>query len=123
VVGRDPGTFDIAREIEKRVALVPGAVDVHLHQVTDAPELRVDVDRTKASELSLTQADVAGDVLVSLSGSGQTSPNYWLNPQNGVNYQVIVQTPQHKMESIEKLASTPISSRKGGAPQLLSDPV
>ncbi|HVE41942.1 MAG TPA: efflux RND transporter permease subunit [Planctomycetota bacterium] len=121
VVGRDKGNYAIAQEIQRRVARIPGAVDVHLHQPLDVPELRINVDRTKASELGLTQADVAGSVLVSLSGTSQVSPNYWLNPQNGVNYRVIVQTPQHAIDSIEKLGITPVATRSGHDLQLLGN--
>ncbi|HLY11924.1 MAG TPA: efflux RND transporter permease subunit [Planctomycetota bacterium] len=121
IVGRNPKNLEIAQDLARRVARIPGTADVHLHQQVDAPELRVAVDRAKASELGLTQSNVAGDVLVSLSGSGQAAPNYWLNPQNGVNYSVIVQTPQYKMESIQKLENTPISTSTPGTYQLLSN--
>jgi len=113
VVGRDPRNLEVAREIERRVAAIPGAVDVHLHQPPEVPELKIEVDRSKAAELGLTQSDVAGSVLVSLSGSTQTAPNYWLNRKNGVSYRVIVQTPQYALDTLEKLGSTPISSRSG----------
>jgi hypothetical protein len=88
-----PISPDIGEQIEARVARIPGAVDVHLHQIVDAPELFVKVDRTRASQMGLTQRDVANNMLVALSSSGQAAPNYWLNPQNGVNYQVAVSTP------------------------------
>jgi CzcA family heavy metal efflux pump len=121
VVGRDKRNYAIAQDIQRRVARIPGAADVHLHQPLDVPELRINVDRTKASELGLTQADVAGSVLVSLSGTAQVSPNYWLNPQNGVNYRVIVQTPQHAIDSIDKLGITPVAARSGRDLQLLGN--
>ena len=110
VVGRDKRNYAIAQEIERQVSKIPGAADVHLHQPLDVPELKIDVDRTRAAELGLTQSDVASSVLVSLSGNVQTSPNYWLAP-NGVNYRVIVQTPQRSMDSLEKIGATPIVSR------------
>jgi CzcA family heavy metal efflux pump len=121
IVGRNPKNLEIAQDLARRLAQIPGAADVHLHQQVDAPELRVAVDRTKASELGLTQANVSSDVLVSLSGSGQAAPNFWLNPQNGVNYSVIVQTPQYKMGSIEGLENTPISGGNAGSYQFLSN--
>jgi multidrug efflux pump subunit AcrB len=83
---------------------------VHVHQVIDAPELRVNVDRTKAAQLGLTQRDVANSVLISLSGSGQVAPNFWLNWKNGVNYFITVQTPQYKLNSVDKLMQTPVSA-------------
>jgi CzcA family heavy metal efflux pump len=112
VVGRDKHNYEIAQEIQRQVTKIPGAADVHLHQPLDVPELKIDVDRTRASEMGLTQNDVASSVLVSLSGNVQTSPNYWLAP-NGVNYRVIVQTPQHAMDSLEKIGSTPIVAKGG----------
>jgi len=80
----------------------------------------VNVDRAKASQVGLTQRDVANSLLISLSSSGQVAPNQWLNPANGVNYQVSVQTPQYRVDSFDELARTPISV-PGGAPQLLSN--
>jgi CzcA family heavy metal efflux pump len=105
--------LDIAEKIRHDVAAVPGAVDVHLNQVIYAPELRVDVDRSRAQTIGLTESSVANSMLFALSGSGQASPNYWLNPQNGVNYQVIVQTPQYRIASVDELKNIPITS--GGA--------
>ncbi len=105
--------LDIAEKIRHDVAAVPGAVDVHLNQVIYAPELRVEVDRSRAQTIGLTESSVANSMLFALSGSGQASPNYWLNPQNGVNYQVIVQTPQYRIASVDELKSIPITS--GGA--------
>jgi CzcA family heavy metal efflux pump len=121
VVGRDRRNYEIAQEIQRRVSRIPGAVDVHLHQPLDVPEFRINVDRTKASELGMTQSDVASNVLVSLSGTSQVAPNYWLNPRNGVNYRVIVQTPQHALDSIEKLGGTPVQGRNARDPQLLGN--
>jgi CzcA family heavy metal efflux pump len=105
--------LDIAEKIRHDVAAVPGAVDVHLNQVIYAPELRVEVDRSRAQTIGLTESSVANSMLFALSGSGQASPNYWLNPENGVNYQVIVQTPQYRIASVDALKSIPITS--GGA--------
>ncbi len=108
-----------AREIERRVAAIPGAVDVHLHQVTDAPDLKVNVDRTKAEMVGLTQRDVANALLVTLSSSGQTAPNYWIDPANGVNYSIAVQAPPIRLETFDDIANTPISGPGGAVPQLL----
>jgi len=122
VVGRDlQANNAIAKQIEARVARIPGAVDVHVHQIVDAPQLFVNVDRTRAAQMGLTQRDVANNLLVSLSSSGQTAPNYWLNPQNGVNYLVTVQTPQYKIDSIDALQSIPVVVGSMSAPQLLSN--
>lgn len=98
----------IAEELRRQIAGVQGAADVHLHQVHDTPDLRVAVDRAKADQLGLTQRNVADDLLVSLSSSGQTSPNYWLDPKRGVQYAVAVMTPQYKIDSFTALQNTPI---------------
>jgi multidrug efflux pump subunit AcrB len=121
LVGSDPKNLDVAREIQTRVAAIPGASDVHLQQVTAVPELFVNVDRTQAQQLGLAQRDVASDLLVSLSSSFQSAPNFWLNPKNGVSYGVQVMTPQYRIDSMDTLQSTPISSNTGQVPQLLSN--
>ncbi len=121
VVGRDKGNFAIATEIAAKLKDVPGAVDVHVHQVLDAPELHVIVDRERAEALGLTQRDVANNMLISLTSSGQSSPNYWLDPKNGVSYLVASQTPQYKINSISDLQNTPILGTSPGTPQLLNN--
>ncbi len=114
--------YKIAQELQRRVAGIPGAVDVHIHQEVAYPEVDVVVDRSKADQLGLSQRDVANSMLISLSSSGQLAPNQWLNPQNGVNYQVAVQTPQYRIDSFDALQRTPITSSPGGSnTQLLSN--
>jgi multidrug efflux pump subunit AcrB len=98
----------VARKLRQEMAKIPGIADVHLHQITDYPTLRVDVDRVMASELGLTQQSVTGSVLVSLSGSSQVTPNYWVNPQNRINYVLAVQTPPERISTVDALMSTPI---------------
>jgi multidrug efflux pump subunit AcrB len=107
--------FEVARQIRQEVAAIPGATDVHINQVAYAPELRVNVDRSRAQTIGLTEANVANSMLYALAGSGQASPNYWLNPQNGVNYQVVVQTPQYRIDSLQKLTSIPVTGSSGNA--------
>jgi len=102
--------YALAQQIRQKVTAIPGAVDVHVHQVIYSPELFVDVDRSRAQTLGLTEGSVANSMLYSLAGSGTATPNYWLNPQNGVNYPVVVQTPQYKVDSVDALNSTPITS-------------
>ena len=121
MTGRDPKNYALAKEIEARVEKIPGAADVHLHQLVHGPDLRVNVDRTRAEQLGLSQRDVAGTMLTSLSSSGQASPNFWLNFQNGVNYQVAVQTPQYKMDSLSSLLNTSIVPSGEMQPQLLGN--
>ena len=113
--------FEIADTLRRRLATIPGAVDVHLHQAVGTPVLDVNVDRIRASEVGLTERDVASDLLVSLSSSGQTSPSYWLDSQKGVQYVVAVQTPQHRLASVDAVAATPLYAPGDRAPQLLGN--
>jgi multidrug efflux pump subunit AcrB len=114
--------YALAQQIQASLVHIPGAVDVHLHQVVDAPELRFNVDRTRAGQLGLTQRDVANSLLVSLSSSTQISPNFWINPGNSVDYPVAVQTPLYRVDSTEALMQTPIGTSSGvKIPQLLTN--
>jgi multidrug efflux pump subunit AcrB len=121
ITGRDPKGYDIANEIKTRVAQIPGAVDTHVHQLVHGPDLRVNVNRTRAEQIGLTQSNVAQTMLISLSSSGQTAPNYWLNFQNGVNYQVAVQTPQYKIDTLQDLKNTPVVAPNLPRPELLGN--
>ncbi|MHC5857637.1 efflux RND transporter permease subunit [Nostoc sp.] len=112
--------FEIAQQIAARMTRIPGAVDVHLQQVVDAPKLRLDVDRTEAQQLGMTQRDVANSVLTSLSSSGQAAINQWLDPKKGVSYTLAVQVPQYKLDSIDSLKNTPVDNGQN-APQLLGN--
>ena len=113
VVGHDPQNYQIAEELRRRMAAIPGAVDVNVHQVVDYPSLLVNIDRTRAQELGLTEKQIADNLLVSLSGSGQTAPNFWLNPDNGVSYLISVQTPQYKVDAVPDILHTPIAITAG----------
>lgn len=122
VTGRNlQANYVVARDIERRVAAIPGAVDVHVHQVADAPTLRVNVDRVKASQFGLTQRDIANTVLASAGSTAQVSPNFWVDPASGVSYLVAVQTPQYRVDSLGALARTPLAPPGGRAPQLLAN--
>jgi len=110
VVGRDTSAnYKIARRVADRISHIPGAADVHVHQVIDQPEISLNVDRIKASQMGLTQRDVTSSMLISLSGSGQVAPNYWMNWDNGVNYSIGVQTPQYRIDGLDALLRTPVS--------------
>ncbi|HUB31610.1 MAG TPA: efflux RND transporter permease subunit [Bryobacteraceae bacterium] len=111
VVGRNAdANYAIAQKLARRIARIPGAADVHVHQVADQPVIRVDVDRAKASEMGLTQRDVTSSMLISLSGSGTVAPNFWMNWTNGITYNIGVQTPQYRINSLDALLRTPISA-------------
>jgi multidrug efflux pump subunit AcrB len=100
---------------------VPGTADLRVHQVFDQPKLHVFVDRTKAAESGFTQLDVAQSMLVSLSGSLQTAPTFWLDPRNGVNYSLVTQAPQYALSSFGDLSNIPISGRGIAKPEILGD--
>jgi multidrug efflux pump subunit AcrB len=110
VVGRDvEANYKIAQKLVEKIARIPGAADVHIHQVVNQPQIRLNVDRVKASQMGLTERDVTSSMLIALTGSNTVAPNYWLNWSNGVNYSVGVQTPQYKINSLDSLLRTPIS--------------
>jgi multidrug efflux pump subunit AcrB len=108
--GNQDANFAAGQELAQKMTSVPGAVDVHLAQVNQTPELLVDVDRTAAQDVGLSMRDVGSDLLVSLSGSFQTAPNFWMDPKTAVQYPVAIQTPQVRIDSIQALQSTPLMS-------------
>jgi multidrug efflux pump subunit AcrB len=111
VQGYDPANYEVARRLRQRLADVPGTVDVHMHQVIDAPDLHLDIDRVRAAQFGLTQQDVANSIYISLSSSSAVQPNFWLDPKMGITYMVAAQTPQYRVNSINALANTPIPLR------------
>ena len=121
VIGHGKDNYALATKLEKEVARIPGAVDVHLHQQVAYPTIDVNVDRWKARQIGLTQQDVAQSMLISLSGTSQVAPNQWLSPQNGVNYNVVVQTPQYRISSLPDLSRTPVTTPQGNATQILGN--
>ena len=113
--------MQIAEELRRQISGIPGAVDVHIHQVFNTPDLRIEADRTIANQTGVRQQDVAQSLLVSLSSSGQTQPNFWLDPRRGVQYQVSVMTPQYRIDSMEALRGQPIIAAGMDTPQLLGN--
>jgi CzcA family heavy metal efflux pump len=110
IVGRDyEGNRRFASTMMAKIIKIPGIVDLRVHQVANQPSFEVDVDRTRAAQIGLTQRDVANNLLISLSGSGQTSPTFWLNPSTGVTYNVATMTPQYRMDSLQDLKTIPVS--------------
>jgi multidrug efflux pump subunit AcrB len=108
-----------AADLLARLKLIPGLADVRLQQSTHYPQFRVDVDRTRASELGITEKDVTTTMVTTLTGSFQTAPAFWLNPKNGVSYPIVVQSPQQNVNSLSKLKNIPITSDKPGDMQIL----
>ena len=105
-----------AEKIFKRISLTSGVADPRIQQVFNAPTLNVDVDRSMASDLGLTERDVATSLQVTLAGSMQTAPTFWLNPKNGVSYPIVVQTPQYWIDSLGKLGNVQVSGKTGPRP-------
>jgi CzcA family heavy metal efflux pump len=111
--------YAYANDLLKRIRQVPGIADPRIQQVFNYPQINVDVDRTLAAEVGLTQRDVANSLLVTLSGSGQVQPNFWLNTENGVSYPIVAQMPQYGVDSISDLSNIPITSQKSKSQQYL----
>lgn len=106
--------YIVAREIRDRIARIPGARDVFVHQSFDAPTLNIDVNRTLLAKDGLNQRDIAQDILVNLSSSTQVSPNFWVDPAYGIPFLVAVQTPPHLIDSVNALMNLPVSARIAG---------
>jgi len=102
----------IAASLVEKIRRVPGAVDVRVQQPADQPEFHFAVDRTKASQIGLTERDVANSVLLSLSGSSQVQPNYWLDPKSGIQYLVNIRVPEYPIDSVAALKAIPVSANR-----------
>jgi multidrug efflux pump subunit AcrB len=105
----------------RKLKYIPGAVDLRIQEPFNLPRLQVDIDRTRTAQVGFTPRDVASDLLISLSGSFQTSPTYWLDPRTGVSYSVTTQTPQYRVNSLQDLKNIPITNTTGAAPQILGN--
>jgi multidrug efflux pump subunit AcrB len=117
-VGRGLNNLSIAKELRRRLAFIPGIVDAHLQQEVDAPAFMADIDRARAAQLGLNASTIATNLNVSLSSSEQVSPNFWTDPASGIPYYFAVQTPEPKVNSMNALLNTPVSSSlaRGGQP-------
>jgi multidrug efflux pump subunit AcrB len=119
-IGESDANYKAAQQISRDLSFVPGAVDVHVKQIANAPRIMIDSDRAIAQQSGLTAQNIAGSLSVSLAGSGVTGTNFWLNYKNGVSYEVVAQTQQYRVSSMDELKRTPIATG-GAAPQLLSN--
>ncbi|HTT04220.1 MAG TPA: efflux RND transporter permease subunit [Steroidobacteraceae bacterium] len=120
VVGKDQqADYRYAVDLMRRIRQVPGTADVRIQQVLDYPQIDVNVDRTLAQEMGLSERDVTNNLLVTLSGSGQVHPNFWLNTQTGVRYRVVTQLPQYRIDSVSDLSQLPLTSDKLRGPSYL----
>ncbi|HVO48365.1 MAG TPA: efflux RND transporter permease subunit [Steroidobacteraceae bacterium] len=113
VIGEAAQNYKIAQAIAAKVRQIPGAVDVHVHQIINQPALRVNVDRTRATELGITQRDVAEDYLISSSSSVVVTPNYWNDPKSGRNYQAVVVQPHHLLDTMDAVLNIPVPGKPG----------
>jgi multidrug efflux pump subunit AcrB len=102
--------YAYAQKLRQRLLHVPGLVDARIQQSLNYPGFDVDVDRTRAQSVGLTERDVTNSLVVNLAGSSQVAPTYWLNPENNVNYSVVMQTPEYRMDSLNSLRSLPITA-------------
>ncbi len=125
VIGNDINSdYEIASQLQNKMHRIPGLTDIRIAQRLDYPTLRVNVDRAKALQLGVDQSAVASNLLISLSSSFLLSPNFWLDPKNGVNYNVNLQVPQHIIDSVGELVNTPLTATQDGAvhaPQFLGN--
>jgi multidrug efflux pump subunit AcrB len=116
------GNFAVAQKLAAAMRHIPGAVDVHVQQAFDEPTLYLDINRTRAQSVGLQARDVAQNVLISLSSSFQTAPSFWLDPKNGINYNIAVQTPQYRIDTYQALQNTPVTgSSPDTSPQILAN--
>jgi multidrug efflux pump subunit AcrB len=102
--------FEYANLLLRKIRHVPGAADARIQQSPSNPTLNVDVDRTRAQYIGLTERDVTNSLVVNLAGSSQVAPTYWLNPDNGVSYPIVMQTPQYQIDSLGALQTIPITA-------------
>jgi multidrug efflux pump subunit AcrB len=120
VIGsQQEANYAYATDLLKRIRAVPGIADLRIQQAFNYPQINVDVDRSLAGEVGLTQRDVANSLLVTLSGSGQVKPNFWLDTKNGVSYPIVAQMPQYQIDTESELANLPITSSNTKTPQYL----
>ena len=122
VMGADlQSNYGIAQQIANKLRRVPGTADVHVQQLLGLPTLHLDMDRDLVTQVGMNPRDVAQSVLVSLSGSFQTTPSFWLNPSNGVTYSLVVQSPQYRMTSLQDLMNMPVNDPAVSSSQVLGN--
>src|SRR5436190_8656726 len=111
--------FEHANRLLARIRTIPGIVDARIQQARNAPVFAVDIDRTRAQYVGLTTRDVTNSLVVNLAGSGQIAPTYWLNPANGITYNIVLQTPQYRLDSLNSLSNLPIMAPAATSLQVL----
>jgi CzcA family heavy metal efflux pump len=108
--GNIEANYAYAQQLLKRIHAIPGVADARIQQSNKAPVFNVELDRTQAQLLGLTTRDVTNSLVVNLAGSSQVAPTYWLNPANGVSYPIVMQTPQHQLDSLAALSNLPVGN-------------
>ena len=111
--------FEYASKLLNRIKRIPGVADARIQQSPNSPTLKIDVDRTRAQYVGLTERDVTNSLVVNLAGSSQVAPTYYLNPENGVSYSIVMQTPQYRMNSLNALETLPITSPSASGSPIL----
>ncbi len=111
--------FDLAQKLLASIRMVPGVVDARIQQARTAPAFNVDIDRSRAQYVGLTTRDITNSLVVNLAGSGQVQPTYWLNRDNGVTYNIVMQTPQYRLDSLASLSNLPIMAPAANSLQIL----
>jgi hypothetical protein len=111
--------FRLCQQAAAQDRRIPGVADARIQQSPRNPSLNVDVDRTRAQYVGLTERDVTNSLVVNLAGSAQVAPTYWLNPENGVSYPIVMQTPQYQIDSLSALQNLPITARRRGQSPML----
>jgi multidrug efflux pump subunit AcrB len=117
----EQANYRLAQEITNRLQHIPGAVDVHVQQLRSYPALFLNVDRTRVQTVGISQQDVANSVLLTLSSSSTVAPSFWVNPANGYEYNVAVQAPQYKIDSLQTLDNIPITSASTKSSEILGN--
>jgi CzcA family heavy metal efflux pump len=108
-----------AQMLLREVSKVTGIADTHLQQAFNYPQFLVNIDRTRAARLGMTERDVTNSLVVTMAGSGQIAPSFWLNKANGVSYPIVAQTPEYRVQTLSDLENTPISGSDAREPQIL----
>jgi multidrug efflux pump subunit AcrB len=111
--------FAYANQLLSRIRRIPGVADARIQQSPNNPGFNIDVDRTRAQYVGLTERDVTNSLVVNLAGSSQVAPTYYLNPDNGVSYSIVMQTPQYRIDSLSALETLPITAGTTAAPPIL----
>jgi multidrug efflux pump subunit AcrB len=120
ITATDPhDASDFARMLLPQLRAIPGIADARIQESDSYPQLRFDADRTRMAQLGFTEKDVTGALATALAGTGQTAPNFWLNPKNGVSYPIVSQTPEYRLDSLAALQNLPVTPAAGGTPQML----